>query len=39
MAFEHELLRQLGKQPLSFKVPTAVPTLKDGAPFVKLSRL
>lgn len=37
VAFEHEVLRQLGKQELSFAVPRARPSLKGGAPYVKLS--
>jgi Ser/Thr protein kinase RdoA (MazF antagonist) len=37
VAFEHEVLAQLGKQNLSFQVPKTRPALKTGAPYVKLS--
>ena len=37
VAFEHEVLAQLGKQTLSFQVPRAKPALKNGARHVKLS--
>lgn len=37
VAFEHDLLLQLGRQPLSFQVPRALPALGSGARHVKLS--
>jgi homoserine kinase type II len=39
VVFEHEVLRQLGgRKGMSFQVPRAVPSLKDGQSHVKLSR-
>jgi hypothetical protein len=35
--FEHEVLEQLGRQQLSFKVPRAKPSLRGGEPYVVLS--
>jgi Ser/Thr protein kinase RdoA (MazF antagonist) len=34
---EHAILAQLAQQELSFKVPTALPALKTGEPYVVLS--
>lgn len=34
---EHAILSQLAKQELSFKVPTALPAVDSGAPYVVLS--
>jgi hypothetical protein len=34
---EHAILAQLATQKLSFKVPTALPAVKTGAPYVVLS--
>lgn len=34
---EHTILAQLAQQELSFKVPTALPALKSGEPYVVLS--
>lgn len=37
VATEHAILAQLAKQELSFKVPTVLPALNTGAPYVVLS--
>lgn len=37
VATEHAILVQLAQQQLSFKVPTALPALKTGEPYVVLS--
>lgn len=37
VVYEHEVLRQLSSQKLSFEIPRAVPALKDGATHKRLS--